>query len=77
MTVKIFCIKFSTKCQLLKMFYGILREDIYLYLDSFEKIGRRKISALIETDSIGRLNLVQLPKNIPNLQTYYHTQTRT
>ena len=59
------------------MFFGIHREDILLYPDSFEKNGRRKISALIQTDSIGRLNFVQIPKKHPhptNIHSHKHVQ---
>ena len=59
------------------MFYGIHREDNYLYPDSFEKIGRRKISALIQTDGIGRLKFVQRPKKHPhptNKHSHKHAQ---
>ena len=76
MTVKIFCIKFSTKCQLFKN-VQIHREDIYLYPDSFEKIGRRKITALIQSDNIGRLNFVQLSKihsQPTNIHSHKHAQ---
>ena len=50
MIVNIFCISMKTHVSW-KTFCGCL----FLYPVSFEKIGRRKLAALIKTDSIGRL----------------------